>query len=194
MKNILLFLICLFIHIHLSAQQKNETIPLHIGYYGAYGIQPGIKVGSVFNLKAWEIEKGDKTKSRHLFISPQIGVFTRPRNHTSLILNTDLGYRITSGTRNFYLSPSLGFGYLMSNQVLSQTIDLGSGETIGKDKEIRNYFLPTANIEFGGQPKNTIGWYSKFSYGRKISSAIEDSTFFALELGIILAIKQKEKQ
>ncbi|MGK0390330.1 MAG: hypothetical protein ACI94Y_003082 [Maribacter sp.] len=77
-------------------QQKDKAIPISMGLYGAYVIQPGIKIGTAFNLKNWAIEKDDKTKSRSLFISPQIGIFIRPKNNTSFVLNVDIAYKALS--------------------------------------------------------------------------------------------------
>jgi hypothetical protein len=83
----------LLANLSLFAQQKDKVIPISIGLYGAYVIQPGIKIGTAFNLKNWAIEKDDKTKSRSLFISPQIGIFIRPKNNTSFVLNVDIAYK-----------------------------------------------------------------------------------------------------
>ena len=184
-KTIFIFLV--LISSNLLAQQKESSIPINIGLYGAYFTQPGIKVGTEIPLKKWS-----NKKEITLFVSPQIGGFVRLRNHTSFIVNGDIGYKIKRNKRNFYIAPSIGLGYLLSSQILSQTVDLSNGDIIDKDREVRNYFLPTVNLEFGRE-KSKIGWYSKLSYGRKVSSKIEDSGFFALEIGIKFTIKRKHK-
>ena len=176
------------------AQQKDKAIPINIGLQGAYFTQPGIKIGTVLNVKKWSIEKNGKTSFRTLYINPQIGIFVRQENHTSIVLNGDVGYRLRNSKRNIYIAPSVGFGYLFSNQLLSQKVDLGSGDIIGKDKQIRTCFLPTLNFEFGNEAYKKIGWYAKLSYGRKVSFNNESSAFFALELGLIFTIKGKNRQ
>ncbi len=172
---------------------EKEPIPLNIGLYGPYVIQPGIKVGPAFGLKKWSLERGSRTKPASLFVSPQIGVFVRPKNHISYVINGDLGYKMKSGKSNFYMAASAGLGYLMTDQLLSTTIDLGSGDVVGKDRELRNYFLPTINFELGKEAQKKIGWFTKFSYSRKISSKVEDSAFFAVELGLKTMIKRNGK-
>ncbi|MCP4439324.1 MAG: hypothetical protein GY810_10330 [Aureispira sp.] len=182
MKKVALFVILLITTFKLFAQQKDKLIS--IGYYAPYAIQSGVKIGSFFNIKEWVKEKDVKLKFSSLFISPQIGVFFRPRNHTSFVLNADMGYKITNSKQNFYISPSLGFGYLIANQVLSNTITLNSGDVAKRDRELRHYFLPTINFGFGNYANKKIGWYTKLSFGRKMSPTIEDATFFAFELGL----------
>lgn len=190
MKNTILTLILLLIGISMFGQEgesmKEKTnIPIFVGYYGPYGIQPGIKVGSQFDLKTRAIAKDDLiTKTSDVFISPQLGTFTRPGNHFSLVVNADVGYKIKKLKQKLYVAPSLGFGYLTEFQVLSNTINLATGEVSKKTRDRRGYFLPTVNFEFGQDPRKKIAWYSKFSYGRKMSTRLEDSAFFAVELGL----------
>lgn len=170
--------------------QKKQPIPIHIGLYAPYAFHPGIKIGTVFSLEDWQIEDGAITKSRSYYVSPQVGVFSRISNHTSYLLTTDLGYRRSSNDSKLYLATSIGLGFLMENQTLGSTVDLSNGTVTNKDKELRSYFLPTLNIEFGKESIRKLGWHSKFSYGRKISTPREDSGFFALELGLRLLIRQ----
>ena len=193
MKNNILIFIILLTSLNLFAQQKDKVIPISIGLYGVYHIQPGIKIGTAFNVKNWKTEKGDETKSRSLLISPQIGAFIRPKNHTSFLLNTDVGYKITTSKHRIYTAPSLGLGYLAVNQILSKTVDLSSGDITAKNREIRHYFLPTINLEWGKVTTKKVGWYTKLSYGRKISSKFEDAAFFSLELGLKFIIQKKTK-
>lgn len=191
-NSILIFIVIVLLsNLSLVAQQQNKVIPLSIGLYNPYFIQPGIKIGTAFNLKKWEIDTSDKIKSGSLFASPQMGIFTRLQNHVSYMLNLDLGYNAINNKRRFYIAPSLGLGYLITDQVLSTTIDLSNGNIVGKDREIRNYFLPTINFEFGKGMNKKIGWFAKLSYGRKISFKIEDSAFFAFELGLKFFIRKR---
>ncbi len=187
--NLLIFFVLL--QIFALAQHKDQGIPLNTGLYGAYGIQPGIKLGTEFGLRETMIESEDKTKYKNIFLSPQIGVFVRPENHTSFLVNADIVYKMKSDHRKLYIAPSIGVGYLMARQILDVTVDLSNGEISNKNRELRHYFLPVANFEFGKEPKNKMGWYSKFSYGRKISSTPENSGFFAIELGLKFRIKKK---
>ena len=193
MRNSFLVFVVLLCSLSLVAQQESEVIPVSVGVYCPYVFQPGIKIGTAVNLKKWEVEKGDRIKSRSLFTSPQIGLFVRPQNHNSYVLNLDLGYKIKSNKRRIYIAPSLGLAYLMADQILSTTVDLSNGNIVEKDREIRNYFLPTINFELGNEKNKKIGWYTKLSYGRKISSQIEDSGFFALELGLKFFIRKREQ-
>ncbi len=85
----------------------------------------------------------------------------------------------------------MGLGYLTEFQKLSSTFDLGSGEVTDTNRERRGYFLPTINYEFGQEPNSKMGWYSKFSYGRKISVKKENSAAFIIELGLRFNLNKK---
>ncbi len=189
MKSSLIIFIVLLISCNTAiAQTESKGIPVFVGYFGPYIIQPGIKIGTHFDVKEWQTEKtkkkGDFIRKQGLFVSPQIGAFTRINNHTSFLLNADFGYKRQKEGRAFYSAYSIGLGYLIESQIIFSSIDLGSGNVNSKDREIRNYFLPTINYEFGQEPNPKIGWYTKFSYGRKISAQVEDSAAFMIELGL----------
>lgn len=192
MKSTFLIIIFSILCIPLFSQNEKVDLPISVGLYGAYIIQPGLKIGTTFTFKEWNKEKNYIIKQSSLFVSPQMGVFMRPKNHISYVINADVGYKMNRTIKRFYVAPSLGLGYLLENRTLSTTIDLGSGDIIGKDKELIHYFLPTINFEFGQEGKNKVGWYSKLSYGRKISQQLEDSGFFALEIGIKINLEHKE--
>ncbi len=188
-KSILLIL--MLTSLNLLAQEEKESVPFFAGFYGAYAIQPGVKLGTIFNIRKWQKDEGVDLKSRSVFVSPQVGVFVRPKNHTSFVLNVDMGYNIGGAKSQTYLAPAIGLGYLASNQRLSATVDLSSGGVSDTSNELRHYFLPTVSFEFGKAAKDKIGWYSKFSFGRKVSSRLENSAFFAIELGMKFMVNRK---
>ena len=184
-------LLALLFHLSIYAQNDNPRHPLKASFYGPYFTQPGIKIGT--ELQIIENNQSENGQRIHeVFIGPQIGMFVRPGNHTSYVLNADVGYRFQKEDSNNYKAASVGFAYLLSNQILSKSVDLSNGEIVGTNKELRHYFLPTINIEIGRMPDTKQGWFGKLSYGRKISKKIEDSGFFALELGLILKLRKKE--
>lgn len=170
------------------AQDSGHSFPLQIGYYGPYGIQPGIKAGTWFDLSLKEIKKerksGTITKAANFFISPQAAIFGRYNNHISFLINVDGGYRITNVNKRTYHSISVGSGYLTAFQVKGKSIDLSTGGIEQTTRERRGYFLPVINYSLGKQADQKPGWYTRFSYGRKISSKLEDAGFFAIEAGI----------
>lgn len=189
-KNSLLIFVMVLGALTLNAQEKDKVFPISIGYFGAYVIEAGIKVGTAARLKSWELKKGGNIRSRSLWIRPQIGIFTRPTNHTSFVLNTDIAYKSMKSQHRYYVASAMGLGYLMANQILSTTIDLNSGDVIGKEREVRHYFLPTITFDWGKEPNKSVGWYTRISYGRKISANIEDSAFLGLELGITYLLRK----
>ncbi|MCI4669210.1 MAG: hypothetical protein MRZ79_13830 [Bacteroidia bacterium] len=187
MKKLLLF-IAMFATLHSFSQESQTAVPLFAGYYGPYLIQPGLKVGTKLELG----ERTNQEEAKPLYLSPQIGVFTRSGNHTSLVANADLGYVFKKKHGSVYAAPSLGVGYILAQQLLDQSLDLNNGEKPNSNREWRSFFLPTLNLEFGKEPGEKTGWYSKVSYGRKISSLVENSDFFAFEVGMKFLIQIKK--
>ncbi len=180
----------------LHAQTGLKELPLVIGLYAPYISQPGGKIATYINLKQWSKKNPEEEnafeKANSLYVSPQVGAFVRPGNHNSLLLNADVGFKHLKRSR-FFTAYSIGIGYLNTFQIISETIDLGSGETIGTDRERKGYFLPTINFELGKEAKKRIGWYSKLSYGRNVSTKQENSAFFALEFGLSIHLKKAEE-
>jgi len=172
----------------LTAQEK-QRIPIYAGLYAPYATQPGLKLGASFSLRSMTMMTGNGEQNRHLYLSPQFAVFHRFNNHTSYQLSTDLGIYNSRRRQKLYIAYSLGIGYLMENQTLGTTIDLGTGNVASKDKDLRTYFLPTLNIELGKLNSKKIAWYSRIAYGRKVSRR-EDSGFFALEFGIRMHLRK----
>ncbi|MCP3930447.1 MAG: hypothetical protein GY705_15250 [Bacteroidetes bacterium] len=189
MKNTLILFVLFAFGNHIFAQTESKGIPVFVGYFGPYAIQPGIKIGTHFDVKEWQSGKREKIRKQSLYVSPQIGAFTQINNHTSFFSNADFGYKRQKEEAAFYSAYSIGLGYLTEFQILSSTLDLGSGEVSGKVRERRAYFLPALNYEFGKEPNSKIGWYSKFSVGRKISNKNEDSAAFIIELGLRFNLK-----
>ena len=188
MRHALIIILLSIIGFSLLAQSEEKGIPITLAIYAPYGIQFGGKVGTTINFKVWEAAKTNKKSccpyARTFFVSPQIGFFVRPNNHNSLLLNSEAGFKNIKHKRRFYTAYTIGLGYLNTFQILSSTIDLSTGEIVARKRERRAYFLPGINFECGQDAKRNVAWYSKFAFGRKISNNIEDSSFFALELGL----------
>jgi hypothetical protein len=186
MKRIIFCLLMLLCCYPLLSQGSEKGIPISIGLYAPYFIQPGLRVGSSVSLKSW---KGDKastsfTQAKTLFVNPQIGFFVRPGNHRNLLVSSDVGMKWHKAERPFYKAASIGLGYLNRFQIVSSTIDLSTGEVSGRNRERIDFFLPMANLELGHRPMKSIGWYTKLSYGRNMSAKIENASFFAIETGL----------
>lgn len=175
-----------------SFSQEKE-IPISLAYFGNFAIQPGVKVGTELDFKYWEKESSPKIQK--LFISPQFAVFTRVRKNTNYFFNVNIGYKRQNKERKLYQSFSLGLGYLLQNELLSFSVNLGSGDITDKNKELRHYFLPTINYELGGYigQKRNFGWYSQYSLGSKIAPSRESSVVVFLEVGGKLFLRKSQK-
>lgn len=165
-----------------------EKKPISVGYFGHYGFHPGLKIGTQYDWKTWEKQKekkkGPKVKTKSLFVSPQIGFYTHPGNHTGLLLNADFGYQRIKEKRGFYSAYSIGLGYLTQFNAGTTYVTDSNGSITAKKFASRAYFLPTLNMEFGQKVNEKIGWYSKFSLGSRLgyNTGVSAETF--VELGV----------
>ena len=197
MKSTLIAFLCYITCLHAFGQEKPKSIPLFVGYYGPYFIQPGGKVGTLLSVRDWDKSTDEKQRLHQLYVSPQLSVFTRTNNHLSVAINADVGYRFIT-KKDLYLAPSIGLGYLISSHRMSASVNLGSGAISEYEREIRHQFLPTGNLEIGHEAiTRKMGWYLKLLYGGMLFGPTENSGLFAAELGMrfrILIRNQKSTE
>ena len=168
-----------------SAQQDYfEKKPISIGYFGHNYSHPGIKIGTQYDWREWERRKerkrGEVVKKKSLFVSPQIGFYVHPKNHSGLLINADFGYQRLKTKRGFYSAYSIGLGYMtqFNSGTTYEAQDDGSIKT--KKFASRAYFMPSLNMEFGQKINERFGWYSKFTLGSKLfyNTGVSAETFF----------------
>ncbi len=183
MKKYLILICCAFSLTCISAQSELKGIPVSIAYLGQALIQPGVKISTEFNLKKFT-QPANTGRSKNVYISPQIGFFTRPGIQNNLLVNTEIGIRRRNNENGFFTAFSLGAGYLREYQILSTSINLGDGKISSKNMEGRGFFLPSLNLEFGKSLNNSMDWYSKGSFGKKINASKQETTLAFIELGL----------
>ena len=195
MKNLVSILVMFFAFNTMSAQKTSEGIPITIAYFSQAGFQPGLKVGTSWNLREWETEyehrKGNFTKSKHIMINPQLALFTNPGVYTAVLVNMEFGFSSLKSRRNTFSTWSLGLGYLGQSHVESVIVNLGDGEK-EKIREVRNFLLPTINYAFGKKINNKLSWYTKLSPGYKISFNSANALVLFVEAGIKLQLFKPE--
>lgn len=155
-----------------SQQSFAEKKPIHVSYLGHLVFHPGFKIGTQYDFRTWtkskEKKKGEKVKNKSLFVSPQIGLYTHPQNHTGLLVNADVGYQRVKPKRGFYSAYSLGVGYLAQFNA-GITYDFNNDGSIDEKRfASRSYFFPSVNAEFGQQINEQIGWFSKITFGMQL--------------------------
>ena len=182
MKNILLICLLLLPSCWLKGQSTTEKPPIYVAYFSQFGFQPGVKIATEFSLKELATET-QKAKKRNLFVSPQVGFFTWPNNHSSLLLNADIGIKRQKEGKSAFSALSLGVGYLHEFQVSTVAIQLGDGNQ-STSRTSRSYFLPTLNYAFGSRLSTAIDWYSKIGVGQRFGGNVTASTTVLLELGL----------
>lgn len=178
---------CLFLLYSFSLVGQSDKPPISIAYFSQFGFQPGVKIATEFNLKA--LGTGSpRIKKQYLFISPQIGFFTRPNNSSNLLLNTDIGIKSQKEGKTAFTALSLGLGYLHEFQISTLAIQLGDGNQ-SSSRINRSYFLPTVNYAFGNHLSTTIDWYSKIGVGQRFGGGISNTTTVLFEVGLQFNIR-----
>lgn len=166
-------------------QTRTDALPISVGYYGHYLIQPGVKVGTQFDIDLWG-RGTDSFVKRHWFVSPQIGFYTRSGNEATFLVNAEVGYRRPKAGRPSYRALGLGFGYLAQSEVLGLRVDLGNGKTRSTQRDLRHFFMPTLNYEWGRRASPKWGWYIKYAIGRTLSPVRDGKMVMFIELGMTL--------
>jgi hypothetical protein len=177
-----IFLFSLF-SLGLQGQKSSSINQLNISYYGAYAIQPGVRVSTNFAL--------NKIGYPKVFIETGLSYYIKPGTHYGFVAGSDLGWKFQKEEKRFYWAPSLGLNYMAESKVLSKTYNLGTGELEKKNRELYHFFLPAINLQLGQAPQKKVGWFTKFGYGFKLWGQPESSAFFSVELGLIISLKPK---
>ncbi len=163
-------------------QNTLQVRPISIGYFGHFGFQPGMKLGTQFNIRNFKEKSEDSFNHRNLYISPQVGFYVYPKVHTGFIFNTDMGYMKSYKSLLNYWAISVGIGYLNQSQITESKINLSNGSKTDT-RENWGWLLSTINFEYGSAISSSIGWYGKLSYGYKTSQARETTLALFVELG-----------
>lgn len=166
----------------LIAQEAQNELPISVGYFGQFGFQPGVKVGTQFTLKSWSVSQQPNLQKSY-FLSPQAGFFTWPEKNTNYLLNLEVGHQRLKSLNGRYFSYSIGLGYLLQSQIVGQRINLSDGSQ-QKIREDWGWLLTTANVTYGRSITKALGWYAKVSYGMKIAPERTNASVAFIELGL----------
>ncbi len=182
MKKLGIVFIVLLTSIQLSAQ--DASLPIHIGYYAPYGINPGLKIGTGFEIRQWENEK---EQLRTLSWSPQIGFWSYRvydnQIHQTLVADVTLDYRYYASSKKIYGLAAVGLGYHATLERSTLGVNLGTGE-VTPTTITTHHFVPTATVGFGQDFNSSIGYYFKLFGGQRFNSTVGNDLFVGGELGI----------
>lgn len=187
MRLILIVILALILNEKVVAQNKERL--LQIGYLAPYISNLGCTIGLSNELKNWSNNSDSEQGNLHqIQISPQLSYFSQLNVAHNFFLNPEIGYKWSRFNKQFYLSTSVGTGYLLQLRRIDGVLDLATGK-INYRSEAINYFLPNLNFELGFNPRKNIGFYFKTTYGRKMGFKQANSAYLALSTGILVKIK-----
>ncbi len=144
---------------------------LSVGLVLPYGVQPGVQVGLTLGL------------TERVFLRPQLAVFTRPGVHSDLMTDVEIGLRSPRGARGWSASTSLGVAYLLSLQVRSKSVDIGTAD-VTRTRAFRHHVVPALNGEVSWTAPAGLGAYARMSVGWKVPIGEPSSLWFMPEIGV----------
>lgn len=191
MKNYILLAVFLGI-LSSSILAQMNTKEWQVGYFAPYISDMGGTVSYAFDLKEFRDNSKEQGKSKQrLQLLSQLGYFIQTNVSHNFLFNPELVYRWNKLDKRFFLTSSVGTGYLLSFQRQDGSLNLGTGETDYRYDAL-NYFLPALNMGLGVDPKKNLGFYFKTTYGRKLSYQSANAGFFAISTGLIVQFNLKK--
>ncbi|MBD77360.1 MAG: hypothetical protein CL840_00300 [Crocinitomicaceae bacterium] len=168
-----------------SSTTSAQVQSVAISYYGQGYIRPGVKAGVNYTFRSWThaCKDSSKIKERSLILQPQIGAYWKHNSYTGAVLNAEGGIVFHSASKKVYSAYTAGIAYMAHFEVMSFTADF-SGKIGNKKYELRNYLLPTINLEYGWFPLNNLGLFSKLTMGWRLSPNYDATLLPSAELGI----------
>ena len=185
----LLWLTCCGANVY---SQNDGRLPITIGYFGHYAIQPGVKVGTEIRLKTWTKERMRKNRDivrmKYFSINPQLAWFTRLNQHANYLLNVEAMYHTQGKGKKIYTAFTVGLGYWIQSKVESFSINLATGEKTNKQRASSHFLIPSLGFEWGGRINGQINWYNKYTWGQRFFSTKGNGSAMSLflELGVKL--------
>ena len=190
MRRYILLSVCTCL-VSLAVVAQKRNMEWQLGYIAPYLSNMGGTVGCSFDLKELGVDATEKRKTtQRLQLLTQLGYFLQTNVSQNLLLIPELVYRWNKADKRFFLTSSVGAGYLRSFQRQDGTLNLGTGE-IDYRYDALNYFLPTLNVGLGVEPKKLLGFYFKATYGQKLNAQNEDNAFLGVSTGLILKFSSK---
>lgn len=176
--------------ISFTAVGQSKENEWQLGYFTPYFTNLGSTVGYAFDLKV-SAKKEELKNQQRLRLLTQLGYFAQTNVSQSLLFNPELVYKWNRLDKRFFLTSSVGAGYLLSFQRNDGTLNLATGKT-EYGSEAVSYFLPNLNLGFGVDPKKHLGFYFKATYGAKLSPQHANAAFFGIATGLIFKFNSKD--
>lgn len=182
----------IFISLFLSTMKAQDNRrEWQVGYFAPYLSNIGGVAGCTFELKELGRNSEIERKGRNrLQLLTQVGYFLQTNVSQNIFLNPEFVYKWNKPDKRFFLTASVGTGYLVSFQRQQGTLSLATGETEYTYEAI-NYVIPSLNVGLGVEPKKLLGFYLKATYGRKVNNQNANAAFAGISTGLILRFNSK---
>ncbi|MEM9896919.1 MAG: hypothetical protein AAF789_11155 [Bacteroidota bacterium] len=168
-----------------------EHLPLTVSYYAPFGTHLGVRIGTTFVTKSWEIEQDEFKIKKEILANTQVGFFSRPSISQNYLLNGEVGLRRSSTKRKVYWAVLGSLSYLNTVETIGGSLNLGTGE-FSKTTEMNSSIIPQLNLEIGSNKQKKATFFYRIFYGKKIPFTGEVSGFFGLEIGARILFARKK--
>lgn len=178
---------CLLLSILLTTNTvntKKKGSEWQIGYLAPYVTHIGGSIGYGLDLTK-SVEK-----RQHLQLLTSINYFSQLQVSKHIFVNPELSYRWHTSGKRFFISTAVAPGYLISFQRKEGLLNLATGN-IDYRYDVLHSFLPNLNVGLGLEPKKSIGFYIKATYGRRFNPESIQAAFMALSTGLIIKLNSE---
>jgi len=184
-KLFLCFTVLVFTHGSVAQKSLSEW---QLGYFAPYISN----IGGTFGYGHILLTTEGNTKSIHrLQVLTQLSYYTQLKVSNNVLIHPELVYKWNKSDKRFFLSSSVGMGYLLNLQRKEGKLNLATGKVEYQINPI-NGFLPTFNVGLGVDPKSHVGFYLKASVGGEFNAERTNAVFFGLSSGLIVKFGKKK--
>ncbi len=142
-----------------QGKNKFDLNPLRISYFGKSVMHPGVKVSSpIINLVS------DSSRiTREFAVSPGLGIYYHPGNHTGIFLSAEAGFKIVF-PKGLFLESYVGAGYLRTFLDGKTYVVAENGDVKRKYLAGDHQFMPSLGIGIGRRIIKAGSWLDGYFF------------------------------
>ncbi len=173
------------LHAGLFAQSNSLQNTLTAGYFSQLGIEPGVSLGADIYVST-DLFSSSTSAQHHLVFQPQLAAFTNPENFQSALVRGGIALRRTTERKGRlrFRQLGVGLGYMFHSEITGLRVNLADGSITSKERDNRQYVVPTINASMGRMLNDRLGYYLSASYGPKLHAERKPDGAVFLELGL----------
>jgi hypothetical protein len=160
---------------------QSRSFELQVGYVTPFLLHQGASLGLAMAWPGAQAPQAGMQPTHALYWLPQVSYFRQRQVSQQILLDPGLQYRWHPKAGPFYLSASLGAGYLLSWQKQSGRLNLATGQ-LDHQTETQSFFVPTLGLGLGLAARKRLGFYLQAAIGQQLGA--NPAAFANLAVGL----------